>query len=100
MLDAMPPCKIMRQPVALVGQAFACAIGGGRHGASPRRAADGFHAEVVDRQSKPPIRFADSLAVYTRLSCEATRKCALKTFFASLWTFMVFALWTDFGKRV
>ena len=63
MLDALPPGEIMREAVALVGQAFAGAIGGGRHGASPRRAADGFHAEVVDRQSKPPNRFADSLAV-------------------------------------
>jgi hypothetical protein len=42
---------------------------------------------VVDRQSKPPNRFADSLAVYPRLSCEATRKCALKHPLASLRTF-------------
>ena len=63
MLDALPPGEIMREAVALVRQAFARAIGGGRHGAASRRAADGFHAEVVDRQSKPPIRFADAMAL-------------------------------------
>ena len=63
MLDAVTPGEIMREAVALVGQAFRRTIGGRRHGASPRRTADWFHAEMVDRQSKPPNRFADSLAV-------------------------------------
>ena len=63
MLDALSPGEIMRQAVALVRQAFAGSIGSGRHGASPRRTADGFHAEVVDRQSKPPIRFADAMTL-------------------------------------
>ena len=63
MLDALPPGKIMRQAVALIGEAFRRTIGGRRHGASPRRTADGFHAEMVDRQSKPPNHFTDSLAV-------------------------------------
>ena len=97
MLDALPPGEIMREAVALVGQAFARTIGGRRHGAAPRRPADGFHAEVVDRQSKPPNRFTDSLAVYPRLSCEATRKCALKHPSLRSVTFQVFALWRPFG---
>jgi hypothetical protein len=42
---------------------------------------------VIDRQSKPPNRITDSLAAYPRLSCEATRKCALKYYFATLRTF-------------
>ena len=75
------PCRRVKscvRPSRSLVRLSADAIGGRRHGASPRRAADGFHAEVVDRQSKPPNRFTDSLAVYPRLSCEATRKCALK----------------------
>jgi hypothetical protein len=63
MLDALPPGEIMRETVPLVRQAFSGAIGGRCHGAAPRRAADGLHAEVVDRQSKPPIRFADAMAL-------------------------------------
>ena len=63
MLDALPPREIMRESIALVRQAFARAIGGRRHGAAPRRAADWLHAEVVDRQSKPPYRFADAMAL-------------------------------------
>ena len=87
MLDAMPPGEIMREAIALVGQAFAGAIGGRCHGAASRRAADWLHAEVVDSQSQPPIRFADAMPLYPRLSCGATRKCALKHPFASLRTF-------------
>ena len=86
-LYAVTPGEIMREAVALVGEAFRRTIGGRRHGASPRRPADWFHAEVVDCQSKPPNQFADSLAVYQRLSCKATRKCALKHPLASLRTF-------------
>ena len=63
MLDALSPGEIMREAIPLVGQAFSGAIGGGCHGAAPRRAADGFHTEVVDRQSKPPIRYADAMAL-------------------------------------
>ena len=80
MLDAAPPRKVMRQAIALVGQSLGGPIGRRRHGAAAGRAADRLHAEMVDRQIARSV-FCSS---YQALSCEATRKCALKTIFASL----------------
>ena len=50
MLDAGSPGKVMGQAIALVGETFGGAIGGGGDRAAARRAADRLHAEMVDRQ--------------------------------------------------
>ena len=58
MLDAVAPGEVMREPVAFVGQALACAIGRRGDGAPPARPRNRLHAAMIDRQARTPIRRA------------------------------------------